>query len=168
MKNLRKWGATLSAGVVILGLAGCADRNNNGQAESPATGNEVGNAVADNLGDTANAVKNVGNGIANGAGAVANTVSNGVGAMSNGASNAAGKMANTGANGAMSLKIKTALGANAGLKGSKINVNTMTDKKMVSLQGSVKTASQKKMAGAVATKNAPGYKISNMLKVGAM
>lgn len=168
MKNLRKWGATLGAGVVILGLAGCADRNNNGQAESPATGNEVGNAVADNLGDTANAVKNVGNGIANGAGAVANTVSNGVGAMSNGLSNAAGTMASAGETAAMTSKIKAAIIANPGLKGRNINVNTMANTNTVSLKGSVASAAQKNLAGSIAKKNAPGYKINNQLKVGAM
>lgn len=158
MQNIRKWGAWLGAGAVIFTLAGCADRNGNGQAESPATANEVGNAVADNLGDTANAAS----------GAVG-TVSNAASSAGNAISSAASKVpaAASGALDAITItpKVKTALGANAGLKGSVINVDTLGSKDTVALRGSVKTQGQKKLAESLAKGAAPGYKIANQLKV---
>lgn len=170
MKNLRKWGATLGAGAVVLTLAGCADKNGNGQAESPADATNVGGAVKDNLGDTANAVGGAVGGAANAVGGAANAVGGAVGGAANATSNAvagAGKaVVNAGEAGTMTPKVKTALGNNPGLKGSNINVTTMGGNNSISLTGSVKSAAQKTMAAAIAKKNAPGYTINNQLKVG--
>lgn len=183
MRNLRKWGATLGAGAVLLTLAGCADKDGSGQAESPADANNLGGAVADNLGDTANAasgaVKGAANAVTGAAGAVGNTVTGAVDAtgnaienaapvVGNAAENAATTVGNAGETAAMTSKVKTAIGANAGLKGTRIDVDTMAGKNNISLQGTVKTAAQKNLATAVAKKAAPGYNIKNMLKVGAM
>lgn len=41
----KRWTALLGA-AAILGVSGCADRNNNGQPDSPATPAEVGNATS--------------------------------------------------------------------------------------------------------------------------
>lgn len=164
MKNLRKMSALLGAGAVIFTLAGCADRDGSGQAESPADANNVGGAVADNLGDTANAVTGAVGGAANAVGGAMGGAAN---AASNAATNAAGAMANAGEAATFTPKIKTALGANAALKGSNINVTTTGANNSISLTGSVKSAAQKTMAGAIAKKNAPGYTINNQLKVGS-
>lgn len=158
MNNIRKMSALLGAGAVIF-LAGCADKDGSGQAESPANPNNVGGAVADNLGDTANAVSGA-------AGAVGNAVSGAAGTVADAASNAGTVVANAGETAAMTSAVKTAIGAKAGLKGTTIDVDTMAGKNNISLQGTVKTAAQKNLATAVAKKAAPGYNINNMLTVG--
>lgn len=159
MNNIRKMGAFLGAGAVIFSLAGCADKNGDGQAESPANANNVDGAVKDNLADTANAVSGA-------VGGAANVASNAAGAVADGASKMGGAIVNAGEAATMTPAVKTAIGANAGLKGSKIDVTTMGAKDSISLTGTVKSAAQKNLAGAVAKKAAPGYKINNMLKMG--
>lgn len=62
-------------------------------------------------------------------------------------------------------KIKTALGANAALSGSQINVDTLGDSKTVALRGIVLHQAQKSLAEAIARKNAPGFRIVNQLVV---
>ena len=62
-------------------------------------------------------------------------------------------------------KVKTALGANRALRGSQINVDTTSDNKTVVLRGTTTTKSQKELAGAIARKNAPGFRIVNQLVV---
>ncbi len=169
MNNIRKMSALLGAGAVIFSLVGCADKNGNGQAESPADATNVGGAVKDNLGDTANAVTGaagaVGNAVSGAAGTVGNAASNAAGSVANGANKMGGAIVNAGEAATMTPAVKTAIGANAGLKGSNINVDTMGAKDTISLTGSVKSAGQKALAGAVAKKAAPGYKIANNLKV---
>lgn len=160
MNNIRKMGAFLGAGAVMFSLVGCADKNGNGQAESPADATNVDGAVKDNLGDTANAVSGA-------AGAVGNAAAGAAGTVANVASNAGTVISNAGETAAMTSAVKTAIGANAGLKGSTINVDTMAGKNNISLQGTVKSAAQKNLATAVAKKAAPGYNINNMLKMGA-
>lgn len=57
--NWKRWNALLGAAAIvgIAGVAGCADRNNNGQPDSAATSGEIGNA-ADTAGQaTENAVE---------------------------------------------------------------------------------------------------------------
>jgi len=159
MNNIRKMGALLGAGAAIFTLAGCADNDRNGQAESPANSDNVGGAVADNLGDTANAVSGA-------VGGAANAVSNAGGAVVEGASKMGGAVVNAGETAAMTSKVKTAIGANPGLKGSNINVSTMAGSNSISLAGTVKSAAQKTLANAIAKKNAPGYKIVDQLKMG--
>lgn len=177
MQNIRKMSALLGAGAVILSLAGCADKNNNGMAETPAEPDKVGNAVADNLGDTANAVVKgadkvgnavvgagsaVGNVVSNDTQAVGNAVSNGVKAVDNGAAKLGADA--TALN--MTPKIKTAFGGTKGLNGSDINVNTDVATKTVTLEGTVKSAAQKTLASAIAKKNGTGMTIKNNLKIG--
>ncbi len=161
MQNIRKMSALLGAGAVILALAGCADKDNSGQAESPAAPGQVGNAVSDNLGDTANAV-------AGGVGAVGNAVTGGGQAVANGAANAGKAVAGAGNNAAMTSSVKTALLGEKALNGavSGINVNSDSASKTVTLNGTVKSAAQKSLAGAIAKKNATGMTIKNNLKVG--
>ncbi len=195
MQNIRKMSALLGASAVILGLAGCADKNGNGQAESPAPAGQVGNAVADNLGDTANAAaggaKTVGNAVAGagsamgnaaagGAAAVGNVAAGGAAAAGNVAAGAgkmaagAGKMAAgaagavAGAGAALTLtpKIKAALINNPAMKGLQPNVDTIAGSKTIRLSGTVKTAAQKTLASKIAQQGAAGYKIQNDLKVG--
>ncbi len=176
MQNIRKMSALLGAGAIILALAGCADKNNDGQAETPAAPGQMTNAAADNLGDTANAAANglgkVGNAAAGAGGAVVNAASNGGQAVANGAANAGGAMANGASNMAagaaalaMTPKIKTAFGGEKGLNGSKIDVDTNAGTKTVTLKGTVTSAAQKTLASAIAKKNATGMTIQNNLTV---
>lgn len=130
--TLKKLSALLGA-VAIIGVAGCADRNGNGQPESPATGPEI-NKSMDKAG---NAIGNA----ADSAGAAMKNVDDSV----------------------MTPKIKTALGANPSLKGSNINVDSKDSG--ITLSGTVKNDAQKKVAGNIAMKEAPGYKVMNNLKV---
>lgn len=188
MQNIRKMSALLGAGAVILSLAGCADKNGNGQADTPAPADQVPNAVADNLGETANAaaggVKSVGNAVvgagaavgnaAAGAGAAAGNVAAGAAKAAAGAGNAAvgaakagvGAVAGAGAALALTPKIKAALINNPAMKGLQPNVDTIESSKTIRLSGSVNSAAQKTLASKVAQQNAPGYKIENDLKVG--
>ena len=62
-------------------------------------------------------------------------------------------------------KIKVALGANATLSGSQINVDTMTDGRRIILRGTVVNNEQRIVAEALAKKNAPGFIIQNELVV---
>ena len=91
--NLKKLSALLGV-VAVIGVAGCADRNENGQPDSPATSGEIANSV-DKAGD----------------------------ATGNAVSGAAGVMKNVD-DAVMTPKIKSALGANVALAGSNINVDS--------------------------------------------
>ena len=62
-------------------------------------------------------------------------------------------------------KVKTALGANAALRGSQINVDTTSDNKTVVLRGTVTSNAQKTLAEAIAQKYAPGFRVVNQLVV---
>ena len=169
MNNIHKMGALLGAGAAMFSLVGCADKNGNGQAETVANPANVDGAVKDNLADTANAASGAVGGVANAAsgaaGAVSNAASGAAGAVSNAASSAGGAIVNAGEAATVTPAVKTAIGANAGLKGTTINVDTLGAKDSIALRGSVKSAGQKTLAAAVAKKAAPGYKIDNQLKV---
>lgn len=157
----------LGVGAVALIAAGCTGKDTTGDgqtADSPAaaklqkgvdTAQEGAKDVAGDAGDA----------VANGANAVANGVSKAGDATVNAANKVAGSMKNLDDAATMTPKIKTALAANAILKGSNINVNT-TDQN-VTLQGTVKSAAQKNMAGNIAKNAAPGYVIKNNLMVAA-
>lgn len=69
--------------------------------------------------------------------------------------------------GAETIDVKSALIADGTVDASDINVDTMADTKTVVLKGSVPTAEQKTAAEAIATKEAPDYKIDNQLTVKA-
>jgi hypothetical protein len=75
--------------------------------------------------------------------------------------------ANVGRAASITPLIKTALEANASLRGSGINVSTEDETKTVSLQGIVKNNARKQLATAIATKHAPDYRILNQLRVAA-
>lgn len=189
MKNLRKWTAWLGAGAVIVTLgAGCADRNNNGQPESLATTEETANTVKEGVDATENAADKTGAAATNAANnaaaetaeagraaantadkagdAVANAADNAGDAVAKAADNAADAVTAAGAAATITPKVKTAIGANAALRGTTIDVDTLADKKTVALRGTVKTAAQKNVAAAVAKREAPAdFKIDNQLKV---
>lgn len=60
-------------------------------------------------------------------------------------------------------RVKSAIGANRALRGSNINITTTEN--YVSLDGTVRTDAQKRLAGAIARRNAPGYVIHNNLRI---
>jgi hypothetical protein len=139
MKNARTGTIWLGAAIVALsGIVGCADRNKNNVPESPATGTETSQATRNAGGGAENAAKGAGSAVEGMADAAVNTP-----------------------------KIKSALGANAALKGSNINVDTQGSKDTIYLRGTVRNAAQSKAAAAIAKKNAPNYKIVNQLKIAA-
>lgn len=171
MNNIRKYTAWLGAGAIMITLAaGCAGPNdtaaeNVGSAAVDSTAN-----VADAAGDTttnvadaaANNLEPAGQAIENSADAAGTNIAQGAAA-------AGDAVAGAGDAAIYTPKIKTALGAEAALSGSKINVDTLSDKKIIALSGTVKSNAQKTMAEAIAKKNAPtNYTIQNELKMGAM
>ena len=163
MNNIRKYTAWLGAGAILITLAtGCADKNNNGQPDSVATGNEI-------AGTTANVADTTGEATTNMADAAGNKMESAGGAVANGASAAGNAVAGAGDAAIYTPKIKTALGAEKALMGSEINVDTLAEKKTIALRGTVKSSAQKTMAEAIAKKEAPAdYKIDNQLTMGKM
>jgi osmotically-inducible protein OsmY len=146
MINTRKLGAYIGAGAVIFTLAGCADRNKNGQPDSVATEGEISNAAGAAANKVEPALDSAGN------------------AISNAASSAGKAITNAGETAGVTSKVKAAFGANAGLKGSTIDVDTNAQTNAVTLKGSVASQAQKALAEKIAKQNAPGYKIANQLK----
>ena len=191
MNNIRKYTAWLGAGAIMITLAtGCADKNNNGVPDAGANvADAIGN-TASNMTDAAgNTASNMADGAGNMADAAGNTMDNASGAMANGANTAmdatgnvasaagtnmaqgaqsvGGAIANAGDAATYTPKIKTALGAQPALKGSKIDVDTIGAKKTIALRGTVTSEAQKKMAEAIAKKNGPtDFKVDNQLKMG--
>lgn len=167
MNNIRKYTAWLGAGAIMITLAtGCADRNDNGQPESMATTEEIANTTKSGVDATENSADAAGNNL-NGAGnAMANGANTAVDATGNAVAGAGNAMSNMADAATMTPKVKTALGANPALKGSNINVDTMGSKDTISLNGTVTSEAQKKLAESIAKKNAPGYKIVNKLTMG--
>ena len=145
MQNYGKWLGLGAVVVTSLATSGCADRNKNGQPESLATTEEVDKSVA-GAGNT-----------------IANATDNAVDATANAAKTAGSKIENMADAAATTPAVKTALGANASLKGS--NINVTTNNNQVILSGTVKNAAQKNLAGSIATKNGNGYKVVNNLRV---
>lgn len=158
MQNIRKWSAFLSAGAVIFALAGCADRNKNGEPDSPATSSEITNSV-DSAGEKMSGAAS------NAASAVSNAASNAAPAVKNAVSDAGKSLSNAAEAATMTPKVKAAILANNGLKNTNIDVDTLGTKDSIALRGEVKTPAQKALAGSIAKKNAPGYKIINQLTV---
>lgn len=146
MKHTTTWTKWLGIGAITLVAAsGCADRNKNGQPDSVATGAEMDKA-AEKTGD-----------------AVAGAADKAGDAMSSAASTVAKAGKNLDDAAVITPKINAALAANKSVSALAINVDT-TDTG-VTLSGTVKNATQKNVAGQIAKKNAPGYKIMNNLKV---
>ncbi len=70
-------------------------------------------------------------------------------------------------NGNAALKVpstRAALGANPALKSARINVVGLGQNSLI-LRGTVKSEAQKQLASAIARKNAPGFNISDQLRV---
>lgn len=154
MNNIRKYTAWLGAGAVIMTLAtGCP-------APVESTENVVGAAGA----TTANVADAAADSTSNMAAAAGNNLDAAGTAVANGAMAAGNAVAGAGDAAIFTPKIKTALGANKAMEGSKINVDTMAAEKTVSLTGTVKSSAQKTMAEAMAKKEIPAdYKIDNKL-----
>ena len=173
MNNIRKYTAWLGAGAILITLAtGCANKDND--LVPDATENVVGaglestgnmaSAAVDTTGNMASAA---GNNLDQAGTAVANGAMTTGEAISNSASAAVDNVAGAGDAAIYTPKIKTAIGANAAMEGSEINVDTLADKKEIVLRGTVKSSAQKTMAEAVAKKNAPAdYTVVNQLTMG--
>ena len=170
MKNLNKWGAWIGAGAIMVSLAGCADRNKNGEPDSLATHSEIANTTGKAVDATGNAMESTGNSMAKGADNVADATSNAVNSTGNAIAKGADNVADgtTGAVAVLTLtpKIKAAILNNPAMKGTTVNVDTLPDKTTIALRGNVKTEAQKKMAESVAKKMAGNYKVANQLTVG--
>lgn len=149
MQNYGKWiGAGAIALAALSTVAGCTDKNNNGQPDSVATGAQVDKSVAN----------------------MANAAENHVDAAAKDVSNAAtntGKAVGGAADAVVETpKIKTALLNNPSLAGANINVDTKGEAKTINLTGTVKNAAQKTLAASIAKKEAGAqYKINNQLTV---
>ena len=162
MNNIRKYTAWLGAGAIMITLAtGCA--NKDGDAVPDATENVVGAGV-ETTGNVADAAVDTTGNMASAAG---NNMDQAGTAVANGAMAAGDAVAGAGDAAIYTPKIKTALGANAALKGSEINVDTLADKKEIALRGTVTSAAQKTLAESIAKQNAPAdYTINNQLTMG--
>ena len=170
MNNIRKYTAWLGAGAILITLAtGCT--NKDGDAVPDATENVVDGAVSttENVADAAantteNMVDAAGNNMSEAGQAVENSADAAGTNMAKGAEATGDAMAGAGDAMTYTPKIKTALGANAAMEGSKIDVDTLADKKVIALRGTVKSSAQKTMAEAIAKKNAPAdYTVENQL-----
>lgn len=182
------WMKFVGAGALALVVAaGCtgADQTGDGQTADSTSAAKTQNGVdkmqegaKDAAGSVGNSVSNAAGNVANGAANVANKAAKGVVNVGKGAANVAAKgtqavvnTANKAMSGAKNVDdamtitpmLKTAIMANTAMKNADINVTT-TDKNVM-LDGTVKSAAQKTMAGNIAKQKAPGYKIMNNLKV---
>ena len=168
MNNIRKYTAWLGAGAILITLAtGCA--NKDGDAVPDATENVVGGAAntTSNMADAAgNTTSNMADATGNMADAAGNKMEGASTAVANTAQSAGSAIAGAGDALIYTPKIKTALGAEKAMTGSKIDVDTLADKKEIALRGTVTSSAQMKMAAAIAKKNAPAdYTITNQLKM---
>lgn len=138
--------STLLAAVAltILGVGGCADRNNNGQPDTisqPA----VNKAIAKVESTTKSAVKKI---------------EPAVKQMEKKAEPVVKNLANATVT---TSRVKAALLLNPSLREMAINVDTKNQS--VILRGAVKNTQQKAVAARIAAETAPGYKIVNQLEV---
>jgi len=124
-------------------IPGCADRNKNGQPDSLATESEIKNS----------------------AGALSRDAETAVDKMKPGAEKVVAGAGNLAEAAVITPQVKLALKTNPALKGETIDVDTVSVKDTVKLSGTVKSQAQKKLAGQIAAQKAPGYQISNQLKV---
>ena len=158
MQNYGKWiGASAIALAALTTVAGCTDKNKNGQPDSPATTEQIDKTVSNMSNAAAENTKEAG-------AAVENAASSATNAVSNAATNT-GKAIEGAADAAVQTpKIKTALANNASLAGSNINVDTKGVANTINLTGTVKNAAQKTLAGKIAQQSAgAGYKVNNQL-----
>ena len=178
-----KWSTThLSklAGLSAMALiaVGCGNTNADTSASPEAGNTATGKSVAQNFedvgGGVANAVSGAGDTAENVVDAAGNTAGNVVDAAGNTAGAVGGAVAGAAAGAGVAVKnagsaavntpaIKTALGANKAMAGSKIDVDSNAT--TVTLKGTVKSAMQKSMATTIAKKNSGNLKIVNNLTV---
>ena len=177
LNTLNTWSKVMGLGAIaLISVAGCTGKDTNGDgdtADSPAAksmenaGANLSNAAGQTGDAVANTAADAGAAVENGAAAVGDSVSNGAAQVGDAAAGAASGAMNAAANvgdAAMTPKVKAALGANASLNGSNIDVTSVD--KTVTLDGTVKNAAQKNAAEAIAKREAPGFKVVNNLKMG--
>ncbi|RYG74138.1 BON domain-containing protein [bacterium] len=169
MRSIIKWSAMVGVGAALLTTAGCADRNKNGQPESPASGSEVENAVDSAGGKARDAGREISDAtertfdrVVQAAPGAARKAGD---AVSKAATKAGAALTDAGEATAITTKVKSALLATPQLDSSRINVDTLVAKKSVALRGLVKTAAEKTLALRVAKTKAPNYKIIDQLKI---
>ncbi|HEY0073433.1 MAG TPA: BON domain-containing protein [Abditibacteriaceae bacterium] len=127
---------------LLLSLAGCQDKNNNGMPDSPATGAQVEKTV-ENAGES-----------------LEKTVENAVPQVEK----AAGKGVSLAADAAITGKVKSALIADKNISASEIDVTTKN--KVVYLNGTVPNNTHRALASKIAAKAAgAGHPVKNSLKV---
>lgn len=165
MNSLVKWTQWMGAGAIVLvAMTGCQDTNNNSQPDT-ISGPVAGKAVENTATAAGREVAEAGQAVENTAEAAGQAVENTAAAAGQAVAGATNKAIKGAKNlddaATITPAVKTALGANAALAGSNINVDT-TDQN-VTLSGTVKNAAQKKLAVNIAQKNAAGYKIVDKL-----
>lgn len=146
--------------VALLALAGCGGQDNS--ANNTAS-TDTSSTSASTSGNVANAAGNEANAAGNVATAAGNEAKGAGGAVSNAASGVGGAINNSATAATTTEPIRTALGANAALKGLKIGVTTTA--KDVTLTGAVKNATQKKVAETIAKSKAGGLNVIDKLTV---
>ncbi len=165
LNTLNTWSKVMGVGAIaLISLAGCTGQDQTGDGQ---TADSVPAAKMDQAGENMeNAAGNVGDAVGNAAAQTGDAVANGAAAVGDSVAAGADKAANAVSNAddvAMTPKVKTALGANASLNGSEIDVDTANG--VVHLKGTVKNAAQKTAAETIAKREAPNYKVSNELTV---
>lgn len=160
MQNYGKWiGASAIALATLTTVAGCTDKNNNGQPDSAASPAQVDQTVGNMANAAANTAKEVGNTVSNAATTATNAVAGAASNATKAVEGAADAAVNT-------PKIKTALLNNPSLAGANIDVDTNGEKNTINLKGSVKNAAQKTLAAKIAQQTAGAqYKVNNQLTV---
>ena len=142
MKTQKMWLTGAGMCVVALLGAGCQDKNNNGVPDTPATSTQIEKTV-ENAGQSVEKMANKAEPV-----------------LENAAKTGARMLSNAAATG----KVKAALIADKTIAASEIDVTTKNN--AVYLQGTVKSAAQKHLAGQIAKNEAgTGYAIKNELKI---
>ncbi len=140
-------------------LAGCTDKNKNGQPDSVATDSQIKNSV-ENAGKK---VENAVDKMKPAAQDAAKKMEKAADQMKPVVEDATKSAANAAEAGVTTSKIKLALENEPGLRGAEINVDTMPAKNTVALRGSVITIGQKALAEKITKVRAPGYKVVDQL-----
>ena len=154
---LSSCGLTLSLTALL--LAGCTDKNKNGQPDSLATDSQIKNSV-ENAGKK---VETAVDKMKPAAQDAANKMEKAADKMKPVVEDAAKSAANAAQAGMTTSNIKLALENEPGLRGAEINVDTMPAKNTVALRGSVLTNGQRALAEKITKGRAPAYKIVDQL-----
>ncbi len=151
MQNYGKWlGASAIALAALSTVAGCTDKNNNGEPDSAASPAQVDKSASNMVGGASNEVKGATNAVSSAGNTVAAATSNTVKTVG----------------GALKTsEIKAKIINNASLNNPKNQINVDSDAKSVTLKGHVQNASQKALAASIAKQNAGGRNVVNQLTV---